>query len=147
LCTKSRNGRYIDRSEYADTIEDNARQVKDNPDYYRQRQQITEHPFGTLKRQRGFTHINVRGKENVLGEVGILFIGYNLERCVSIFGITKLIKALRECCLATIISLKRLILVPNNELFFPTNKFHCLPNSKLYALRVHLNDINPYIYS
>ena len=93
------NGRYIDRSEYAEVIEANAQRVNQNPDYYRQRQQITEHPFGTLKRQRGFTHSLVRKKEKVLGEVGLMFIGYNLSRCVSILGASHLIKALKECYL------------------------------------------------
>jgi len=111
LCTQSKtNGRYIDRSEYAEVIEANAIRVESNPDYYRQRQQITEHPFGTLKRQRGFTHALVRKKNNVLGEVGLMFIGYNLTRCVSILGIEKLIKALKECCLHHLPLLKWLIL-------------------------------------
>jgi transposase len=98
LCTRSKtNGRNIDRSEFAEVIEKNAERVTQNPDYYRQRQQITEHPFGTMKRQRGFTHTNVRGKEKVLGEVGIMFIGYNMVRCISILGAEKLIRALKEC--------------------------------------------------
>jgi len=98
LCTQSKsNGRYIDRSEYAEIIEANAKRVEGNPDYYRQRQQITEHMFGTLKRQRGFTHALVRKKDNVLGEVGLMFIGYNLTRCISILGVGKLLKALKEC--------------------------------------------------
>jgi hypothetical protein len=79
-------------------------------DYYRRRQQITEHQFGTLKRQHGFTHTIVRGKEKVLGEVGILFIGYNLTRCVSIIGTAELIKALRKCCLFIFTRIKRVIL-------------------------------------
>jgi transposase len=100
LCTNSKtNGRYIDRSEYAEIIDANAKRVNANPHYYRERQQITEHQFGTLKRQRGYTHTNIRGKDKVLGEVGILFIGYNLRRCVSILGVEGLIKALRESCL------------------------------------------------
>jgi len=98
LCTQSKtNGRYIDRSEYAATVEQNAQRVNQNPDYYRLRQQITEHPFGTLKRQRGFTFTLVRGKAKVLGEVGLLFTGYNLSRCISIVGAEKLIEKLREC--------------------------------------------------
>lgn len=97
LCTQCKtNGRNIDRSEYAEVIEANAERVTRNPEYYRLRQQITEHPFGTLKRQRGFTHTLVRGKEKVLGEVGLMFIGYNLTRCISILGMENLIKALRE---------------------------------------------------
>jgi radical SAM protein with 4Fe4S-binding SPASM domain len=100
LCTQSRNnGRYIDRSEYADIVEENLIRVQCNPDYYRKRQQITEHMFGTLKRQRGFTFTLMRGKEKVLGEVGLMFIGYNLSRCISIIGAEKLICALREHCL------------------------------------------------
>ena len=98
LCTQSKtNGRYIDRSEYAEIIEANARRIESNPEYYRQRQQVTEHMFGTLKRQRGFTHTLVRKKDNVLGEVGLMFIGYNLSRCVSILGSEYLIKALKKC--------------------------------------------------
>lgn len=54
--------------------------------------------FGTLKRQRGFTYTLVRKKDNVLGEVGLMFIGYNLSRCISILRVEKLIKRLRECC-------------------------------------------------
>jgi transposase len=111
LCTQSKsNGRYIDRSEYADVVEANAKRVESNPDYYRQRQQIAEHMYGTLKRQRGFTHTNVRGKEKVLGEVGLIFIGYNLTRCATILGVTKLIKALRERCFYIIKLKNRLIL-------------------------------------
>jgi transposase len=97
-CTKSVNGRAIDRSEYAGDLEANNRRVLENPDYYKRRQQITEHIFGTLKRQRGFTHTLVRGKDNVLGEVGLMFIGYNLTRCITILSARKLIKLLRESC-------------------------------------------------
>jgi hypothetical protein len=42
LCTKGKtNGRYIDRSEYAEVIQQNARRVESNPEYYRLRQQVT----------------------------------------------------------------------------------------------------------
>jgi hypothetical protein len=99
LCTQSKNGRYIDRSEYANIVEENAQRVHENPDYYRKRQQVTEHMFGTMKRQRGFTFTLVRGKDNVLGEVGLMFIGYNLSRCDSVLGAEKLIKALKKSCL------------------------------------------------
>lgn len=111
LCTQSKtNGRYIDRSEYADVVEENAKRVHQNPDYYRRRQQITEHMFGTLKRQRGFTFTIVRGKENVLGEVGLMFIGYNISRCISVLGAEKLIKALKKCCSPLFSMTKRTIL-------------------------------------
>jgi len=122
LCTKSKtNGRYIDRSEFAEVIEANNRRVNENPDYYRQRQQITEHQFGTLKRQRGFTYTLVRKKDNVLGEVGLVFIGYNLSRCVSILGMEKLFKYLKNRCLHTIFAQKQLFLS-----LFKTEKMYAL---------------------
>jgi len=119
LCTQSqKNVRNIDRSQYADSIEANAKRVQNNPDYYRQRQQIAEHPFGTLKRQRGFTHTLVRGKEKVLGEVGLMFIGYNLSRCVSILGIKELINKLINSCLLFLKAKKQLILSRYKGLLF-----------------------------
>jgi len=122
-CTDSKhNGRNIDRSEYAEVIEGNNERVNQNPDYYRQRQQIAEHMFGTLKRQRGFTHVLVRGKEKVLGEVGLMFIGYNLTRCATILGIEKLIKALKECCLHVFNYKYWSILSSNNEFLFSNLK-------------------------
>ncbi|MGV8091064.1 MAG: IS1182 family transposase [Mangrovibacterium sp.] len=96
-CTKGKaNGRVIHRSEFAASIERNNSRVTANPNYYRQRQQIAEHPFGTLKRQRGFTFTLMKGKHKVLAEVGLEFIGYNLVRCISVVGITELIKKLKK---------------------------------------------------
>lgn len=122
-CTLGKNGRYIDRSEYAEVTEANARRINENPDYYKLRQQVTEHPFGTLKRQRGFTFTLVRSKEKVLGEVGLMFIGYNLSRCVSILGAVKLIKALRDSSLYVLLHQKRLNLSPNFDFRFSGLKF------------------------
>ena len=93
-CTKSKtNGRNIDRSEFAADVEQNNKRVKENPAYYKQRQQLAEHPWGTLKRQRGFDHVLTRGKKNVLGEVSLVFIGYNLSRFAMI---TEGINTLKE---------------------------------------------------
>jgi len=52
----------------------------------------------------------VRGKDNVLGEVGLMFIGYNLSRCISVIGMEEFIKALKKCYLAVFLTIIRLIL-------------------------------------
>jgi len=70
--------------------------VYQNPDYYRQRQQITEHQFGTIKRHLGYDHTNLRGKPKLMGELGLLFTVYNLVRCTRIFGAEKLINTLLQ---------------------------------------------------
>ena len=66
-------------------LENNKKRVDSNPDYYRLRQQVTEHQFGTLKRQWGFTFTLMKGKENVLSEVNLMMMVYNLRRLMSIF--------------------------------------------------------------
>lgn len=96
-CTKSIvNGRAIDRSQYAEVIEENKKRVMQNPDYYRKRQQITEHQFGTLKRQWGFTFTLMKHKENVMSEVNILFAIYNLKRALSVLGYEGLKERLKK---------------------------------------------------
>ena len=94
-CTTSKkNGRNIDRSEFASLMEQNAERVNQNKDYYKQRQQLAEHPWGTIKRQRGFDHVLTRGKTKVLGEVSLVFIGYNLVRCANMVDGFEKFKAL-----------------------------------------------------
>lgn len=87
LCTTNKNGRFIERSYYQQAIQDNQKRVEQRPDYYRLRQQISEHQFGTLKRQWGFTHTLMKGKQNVLTEVYLCFSVYNLIRSMQIIGI------------------------------------------------------------
>jgi len=111
-CTKSKtNGRNIDRSEFADDVIQNNKRVKENPEYYKQRQQLAEHPWGTLKRQRGFDHVLTRGKKNVLGEVSLVFIGYNLSRFMQITEGVNALKELIKSFIALLL-LKRTSLKP-----------------------------------
>jgi transposase len=98
-CTKNKNGRFIERSIYQEALEENKKRVESNAEYYRLRQQITEHQFGTLKRQWGFTYTLIKGKENVLTEVNIMMICYNLRRLISILGIKELKNRLKSLVL------------------------------------------------
>ncbi|MFC5046207.1 transposase [Aquimarina hainanensis] len=95
-CTKNKNGRFIERSIYQEALEENQKRVASNPEYYKLRQQITEHQFGTLKRQWGFTYTIMKGKENVLSEVNLMMICYNLRRLMSIFSLNTLKNKLKE---------------------------------------------------
>jgi len=97
-CTKNKSGRILERSEFQELTDENNQRVENNPDYYRQRQQIIEHPFGTIKRQWGFEFTLLKGKEGVLSEVNLMFIVYNLTRIMSILGQEELTKRLRALC-------------------------------------------------
>jgi len=95
-CTTNKRGRIIERSIYQEAIEANAKRVNENPEYYRLRQQITEHQFGTLKRHWGFIYTLMKGKENVLSEVNLMMMVYNLRRLMSIFDINELKSRLKS---------------------------------------------------
>ena len=52
LCSKATYGKGIQRSEYQELIELNKKRVKEQESYYKRRQAIVEHPYGTIKRSR-----------------------------------------------------------------------------------------------
>lgn len=78
--------------------------------------------FGTLKRQRGFTHALVRKKDPVPGEVGLIFIGYNLGRCINIIGLKEFVKRQKDSRLTYFCLLKRLISGLSNKFLFPVHE-------------------------
>lgn len=82
LCTTSiANGKVIQRSEFQQYIEQNAKRVLLNPEAYKKRQAIVEHPYGTMKRQWGFDHIiTKKTKKHASADIGLMFIAYNLKR-------------------------------------------------------------------
>src|SRR5215210_3374373 len=95
FCTKGKN-RIIERSEWQDIIDENNQRVDENSYTYKKRQQINEHPFGTIKRSWGYTYALVKGMVKVDGEMAIIFTMYNLRRVMSILGINALIERLKK---------------------------------------------------
>jgi transposase len=113
-CTRNKVGRVIERSQYADNIDQNRKNNDANPDLYKQRQAIVEHPYGTIKRQWGFCYIiTKRGKARASADVGFMFIAYNLRRLMNILGHEELKKYLRILILMflrLVVILKRIYL-------------------------------------
>ena len=95
LCTSRTGGREIDRSEYADAVEENNQRYRENQTLYRRRQEINEHIFGTIKRQWGYNHTNLTGLEKVNGEHSLIMLVYNIKRSMNILGVEKLISKLK----------------------------------------------------
>ena len=97
LCTAKADGRRaIQRSEFADAVEANSKRYQENAALYRKRQEINEHIFGTIKRQWGFNHTNLRGLEKVNGEHSLIMLVYNIKRTMNILGVTDLIQRLKN---------------------------------------------------
>ena len=94
-----KKGKQIDRSEYEDARQVNDENIEKRKEEYRRRQAIVEHPFGTIKRQFGYTYTLMKGQQNVSAEFSIIHLCYNLKRVAKIIGIKELIKAIRACFL------------------------------------------------
>lgn len=104
-CTTNPNGRIIERSKYAQAAEANNKRITNEKQIYHKRQQIIEHIFGTIKRQWGFDHILLKGIEKNQGEMGLIYLSYNLRRTINILGSKELIRRLK--CLFLAICLPR----------------------------------------
>lgn len=105
---KNKRGRYIDRSEYDGAIERNNEQVSLRKEEYKKRQAIVEHPFGTIKRQWGFTYTLMKGIGKVDTEFSLIMLAYNFKRTMSIMGKKKMKTALKGLYLS-ILSLRTVI--------------------------------------
>ena len=87
LCSKSAkgNGRVLERSEFATYLDNNKINIENNKEVYKKRQAIVEHPYGTIKRQWGYSYIlTKKGKDRASADVGFMFVAYNLRRLISI---------------------------------------------------------------
>lgn len=92
-CSKAKYGKGIQRSEYQELIEGNKKRVKQNENYYKRRQAIVEHPYGTIKRQWGFDHIMTKKtRERASADVGLIMTAYNLRRLINIIGLRQLVE-------------------------------------------------------
>jgi transposase len=87
-CTKSAlNGKIIQRRKYAKNIEENRIRMENNLATYKRRQAIVEHPYGTIKRQWGFSYITTKKSiQRASADVGLMFTAYNIRRLINILG-------------------------------------------------------------
>ncbi len=95
LCTTSKDGRRLTRLVDEDLLDEMAQRVKDNPQLMKQRQQLSEHPFGTMKRSMVSSYFLMRGLKKVAAEMSLTVLCYNLKRVMNILGVEKLIAAVR----------------------------------------------------
>ena len=90
-CSKAKYGKGVQRSEYQEFINENKERIEKNENYYRKRQAIVEHPYGTIKRQWGFSYIiTKRFIKRAEADVGLMFTAYNLRRIINLIGVKAL---------------------------------------------------------
>ncbi|MDT0678790.1 IS1182 family transposase [Zunongwangia sp. F117] len=80
-CTTAKaNGKIIQRTQFTQNIQDNARRIAQSGELYKKRQALVEHPYGTIKRQWGFDHIMTkRGILPASADFGLIALAYNLR--------------------------------------------------------------------
>ena len=93
-CTKSINGRSIKRNVKEDKLTKIDNEYKSDSSLYKLRKALVEHPFGTIKRALGLTHVYIKGLERVSSWTSSVFLAYNLKRVINIIGIPKLMEVL-----------------------------------------------------
>jgi transposase len=92
-CTTNHRGRRITRWVDEKFLEDMARRVRARPQLMRRRQQLSEPPFGTIKRAMNQGYFLMKGLNKVGAEMSLTVLSYNLKRAINILGVPKLIAA------------------------------------------------------
>ena len=63
------------------------------PEKFKLRKQLAEHPFGTLKRWFGYTHFLLKGLVKGRTEWSLMTLVYNLKRVLNLVRFDKLMAA------------------------------------------------------
>jgi hypothetical protein len=139
-CTRNKNGRILERSEYADLIHANKLRLDSNKKLYLRRQTIVEHPYGIIKRQWGYSYIMTKkSMKRASADVGLIFVVYNLRRIMNIIGQDKL-KAYLKALSLTFYSIMAHFKAVSRSSFFNLRKI-LLKYATLISK--HLPNFNP----
>lgn len=93
-CTRNRQGRKLTRWVHENLLDDMEHKLHQQPELFRQRKAVVEHPFGTMKRGMDQGHFLLKGLTKVRGEFSLTVLAYNLKRALNIVGVPRLMAAL-----------------------------------------------------
>lgn len=96
-CTNDKRGRAIKVSvdkEYIDAFKESMKSDS-NKKIMAKRKEIIEHPFGTLKRNLGYTYFMQRGLEKVRTEFSFMCFIYNFKRVLNMFKVERLLNEIK----------------------------------------------------
>ena len=93
-CTTA-NAKRLKRWEHEAVLDAADAELKKQPDAMRQRKQIVEHPYGTIKHWMGSTHFLMKRLPNVQTEMSLHVLAYNLKRAINIVGVPAIIAKLQ----------------------------------------------------
>ena len=122
----------IERNENIEDMQRNKQAIENNKELYKRRQEIVEHPFGTIKRQWGFDYTLMKSKKKVDGEVGLIFIAYLFRRLMSILSLNGLKEAVNSLLSSLVKRISAIKLFKNHirsflSCFFPKTILYPFP--------------------
>jgi transposase/macrodomain Ter protein organizer (MatP/YcbG family) len=93
-CTRNQDGRKITRWVDEHLLEAMEARLQRAPELMRRRKELSEHPFGTMKRGMDQGYFLLKGLRKVRGEFSLTSLAYNLKRVINIVGVPQLLAAL-----------------------------------------------------
>lgn len=96
-CTDNKTGRTIRVSINRESMDDFKKEMgkEENKKLICKRKEIVEHPFGTIKRNLGFTYFMQKGLGKVQAEFSFICFVYNFKRVINILGIKTFMHAIK----------------------------------------------------
>ena len=92
-CMRNKSNRTITREENEGLMEAMAARMQAQPEKFKLRKQLAEHPFGTIKRFFGYTYFLLKGLVKVRCEWSLMTLVYNLKRVLNLVSFQKLMAA------------------------------------------------------
>jgi len=92
-CTRNKGNRTITREANEHLMEAMAARMRQQPEKFKLRKTLAEHPFGTIKRWFGYTHFLLKGLAKVQCEWSLTTLAYNLKRVLNLVSFQKLMAA------------------------------------------------------
>lgn len=92
-CTRNKANRTITREANEHLMEAMAERMRQQPEKFKLRKTLAEHPFGTIKRWFGYTHFLLKGLTKVRTEWSLTTLAYNLKRVLNLVRFEKLMAA------------------------------------------------------
>lgn len=92
-CTRNKANRTITREANEHLMEAMAQRMQEQPEKFKLRKTLAEHPFGTIKRYFGYTHFLLKGLPKVQCEWSLTTLVYNLKRVLNLVSFEKLMAA------------------------------------------------------
>jgi transposase len=93
-CTQAKR-RTLARGFYEDAKEAMHQRAVSDPALMRARRCLAEHPFGTMKWRMGYPRFLLRGLGKAKAELALSVLAFNLQRAVTILGVSTLIAELK----------------------------------------------------